>query len=62
MTNNKRLNEGVDKMGSLILRTVANIRQNYKIFYRVKFFIGSSKLEWFPWILVTPGHQYRALE
>lgn len=43
------------------LRTMADIGEDNKIFYRIKFAEGSSKLNGFPWILVTPCYQNRAL-
>lgn len=44
------------------LRAVAYARQDDKIFNRFKISISSSKLNWFPWIFVTPTNQYRALQ
>ena len=44
------------------LRAVANIRKDNEIFNRIKFPIGSSKLNGLPWILVTPCYQNRALQ
>lgn len=43
------------------LRTMTNIREDNKLFDRVKISIGSSEFNGFPWILVTPCYQYRAL-
>lgn len=36
------------------LRTVASIRKNNEIFNRVKIAIRSSKLDWLPWIFLSP--------
>lgn len=44
------------------LRAVANIREDYEVFYRIKISIGSSELNRFPRVLVTPCYQNRTLQ
>lgn len=43
------------------LRTMADIRKNNEVLYRIEIFVASSKFNGFPWIFVSPCYQYRTL-